>query len=155
MDSKICTKCEELKPLNEYHSDKRSSDGKTSSCGECNNNYSRKRRATNTEDVRVYYRKYRATGKGLENLKEYSQSEEGKAVARKSQQKWKENNRHKRRAHSAVNYSIRTMAIEKQPCAICGETQNIHAHHADYEKPLNIKWLCAKHHHELHREERL
>jgi len=32
---------------------------------------------------------------------------------------------------------------------ICGE-KKAHGHHDDYTKPLAVKWLCRKHHEELH-----
>lgn len=39
--------------------------------------------------------------------------------------------------------------IQRMPCEVCGETKS-HAHHDDYSKPLQVKWLCPKHHKELH-----
>lgn len=43
---KKCTKCKVVKPLDCYPQDKRASDGKASSCKECNNANFRKRYAT-------------------------------------------------------------------------------------------------------------
>jgi len=37
-----------------------------------------------------------------------------------------------------------------QPCEICGITENIHAHHEDYSRPLEVRWLCAYHHSRVH-----
>jgi hypothetical protein len=37
------------------------------------------------------------------------------------------------------------------PCSICGEQKTIHAHHDDYTKPLDVIWLCRKHHQERHK----
>ncbi len=47
-------------------------------------------------------------------------------------------------------------AIEKgilirKPCEVCGSTEKIEAHHDDYHKPLEVRWLCKKHHMEHHK----
>jgi hypothetical protein len=38
----------------------------------------------------------------------------------------------------------------KGNCKICNTNVNVEAHHEDYTKPLDIIWLCRKHHRELH-----
>lgn len=40
--------------------------------------------------------------------------------------------------------------IRSSQCQICKCSKNIHAHHCDYNKPLDIMWLCAKHHKKWH-----
>lgn len=42
-----------------------------------------------------------------------------------------------------------TRALEKKPCEVCGGTK-VEAHHDDYDKPLEVRWLCKKHHSEVH-----
>jgi hypothetical protein len=37
------------------------------------------------------------------------------------------------------------------PCEVCCTDVDVHAHHDDYSKPLNVRWLCRKHHQEYHR----
>lgn len=54
-------------------------------------------------------------------------------------------------AHSAVRQAIMKGTLKKQPCEICGETKS-EAHHDDYDKPLDIRWLCKKCHTEWHRD---
>lgn len=44
---------------------------------------------------------------------------------------------------------IRRGYIKKQPCLVCGN-KNSEAHHENYDKPLEIIWLCRAHHLELH-----
>ena len=39
--------------------------------------------------------------------------------------------------------------LQKQPCGVCGATP-AEAHHDDYSKPLEVRWLCSLHHKELH-----
>lgn len=40
--------------------------------------------------------------------------------------------------------------LKRQPCEVCGRKGE--AHHEDYKKPLEIIWLCHKHHGEKHRK---
>jgi len=35
---------------------------------------------------------------------------------------------------------------------VCGSSEYIHAHHDDYDKPLDVRWLCAAHHKQWHDE---
>jgi hypothetical protein len=60
------------------------------------------------------------------------------------------------RAHRVVNYWLRKGRLVKTPCADCGTTNRLHAHHEDYSKPLDVIWLCAFCHYARHhaRQER-
>jgi len=53
------------------------------------------------------------------------------------------------RARGIVRNRIWRGTMERQPCEICGES-NSDAHHDDYSKPLNVRWLCRQHHKEVH-----
>lgn len=55
--------------------------------------------------------------------------------------------RHK--ARRKVRHEIQMGRLVRQPCEICGEVLS-QAHHDDYSKPLEIRWLCISHHREHH-----
>lgn len=50
------------------------------------------------------------------------------------------------RAHSAVAAARRRGELVKQPCEKCGSVDRVEAHHDDYSKPLEVRWLCRFHH---------
>lgn len=56
------------------------------------------------------------------------------------------------RAHAAVTKALKCGDLERKPCEVCGSVINVHAHHDDYAKPLDVKWLCPIHHKQEHRE---
>jgi hypothetical protein len=46
---------------------------------------------------------------------------------------------------------IKAGKLIKLPCEICGINENVEAHHDDYTKPMDIRWLCRHHHREHHK----
>lgn len=56
----------------------------------------------------------------------------------------------KNKARRKVRYAIKTGKLIKQPCEFCGETE-VFAHHDDYSKPLEVRWVCRScHRYKLH-----
>jgi hypothetical protein len=55
----------------------------------------------------------------------------------------------KNRARNAVSNAIRDGKLTRMPCEVCGTSVRVQAHHKDYRKPLDIRWLCFKHHREI------
>lgn len=51
------------------------------------------------------------------------------------------------KARKIVFVELRAGKLKRQPC-FCGVKGE--AHHDDYSKPLQITWLCKKHHVEKH-----
>ncbi len=56
----------------------------------------------------------------------------------------------KKRARDTANDAVRRGKIDRQPCEQCGNA-GAQMHHDDYDKPLAVRWLCRRHHAELHR----
>lgn len=59
---------------------------------------------------------------------------------------------HKRRCPSLVWWAIqRGELVRPKICPRCFRDDSpIHAHHADYSKPLDVEWLCARCHQRQH-----
>lgn len=55
---------------------------------------------------------------------------------------------------SKVKMRLRRRLMKKQPCEVCGSKTNLEAHHDDYSKPYDVRWLCRIHHNEHHRNMR-
>lgn len=65
------------------------------------------------------------------------------------QSNWRRTNLAKYIAHPAVQRALVFEALVKQSCEVCG-TLKVDAHHDRYSEPLNVRWLCRRHHVKLH-----
>lgn len=54
---------------------------------------------------------------------------------------------------SKVYRAIKRGILTKQPCEVCADPK-AHAHHDDYSKPLDVRWLCSFHHMREHKDTR-
>jgi hypothetical protein len=129
---KECFKCRESKPLSAFYKHKQMSDGHLNKCKSCTKKDVKEHRENNIERIRKYDRE-RGNRQSPEYLKAYRKA-----------------NPNKYRATNMVNNAIRAGNLFKEPCEQCGSTDRIHAHHDDYSKPLNVRWLCAVHHRQWH-----
>lgn len=79
-------------------------------------------------------------------------SEEGLSVAEWLRQQASESPTAKdaHRAHQAVTKALSDGILTRQPCEQCGAAAI--AHHDDYSKPLEVRWLCRKHHRLWHKD---
>jgi hypothetical protein len=71
----------------------------------------------------------------------FAKSEAGKAIQKRCLLKHPE----KKQARNAVTRAILNGELIQQPCQECG-VYPAEAHHEDYLKPLEVEWLCKKHH---------
>lgn len=65
------------------------------------------------------------------------------------QANWRRQNPEKYLAHVAVQRALAGGELVKGPCEICGHS-TVDAHHDNYAKPLEVRWLCRQHHVRLH-----
>jgi hypothetical protein len=136
--SKECFKCKTVKPLEDFYKHPKMPDGHVNKCKECNKNDVTASRNKNIEKVRAYDR---ARGKKPERIK----------AAIESTRVWREEDKRRARAHSAVSRALRSGELVRRPCCRCGEDKSV-AHHEDYDKPLEVMWLCQPCHKQRHKE---
>jgi hypothetical protein len=146
-DMKTCFKCHITKPLSEFYRHPKMSDGHLNKCKSCTKKDTQKR----TDYLRANDPEWVEDELARQRLKERKRRELGLAspASPATIYKWRKNNPQKRAAHSAVQYALESGKLQKLPCSVCG-VKNAHAHHDDYSKPLDVIWLCSRHHHERH-----
>ena len=64
--------------------------------------------------------------------------------------RWSITSQKQQHASAAVSKALRERVLVKKPCEVCGDTKRIEAHHADYDNPLEVVWLCRTHHRQEH-----
>jgi hypothetical protein len=91
-------------------------------------------------------RRYHASAKGKATRKRYRLGK-GKEIKRQAVLKYRHNNRHAESAWNKKKYA----KLTPKPCEVCGALPT-HAHHDDYSRPLEVRWLCPLHHRQEHRQ---
>jgi len=146
---KKCIACHIEKPLDNFHKHPQMKDGHLNKCKVCVNLYVHQYRKDNLESIRKYDRERGRTEKRLflnrERIKKKKKEYTAIGI------RWRERNPDKRAAHVILGNAVRDRRIFKQPCEVCGNIK-VDGHHDDYTKPLEVRWLCRKHHKELHRK---
>lgn len=120
-------------------------------CKECHKANVRKNYIDNIEHYKSYERGRAMLPHRVEARKRYESTPAGKAATDRARRRFIERNPEKRAAHIIVGNAVRDGKLHKQPCEVCGAA-DVHAHHDDYSKPLNVRWLCPSHHSEHHKE---
>lgn len=152
MKEKKCFKCKSIKPLSDFYKHAQMADGRVNKCKECNKKDVIENRKNKINYYREYDKKRAMLPHRVKARKEYSKTDSGRKSSNKSHKKYRKLNPNKYRAHNIVNNAVRDGKLFKEPCEVCGYTESVHAHHDDYLKPLNVRWLCAAHHRQWHDE---
>lgn len=126
---KTCFKCKAYLPLSGFYRHPETADGHLGKCKNCTKEDTRLRRAGNPERNRAYSRKY-------------ATSEAGRAAIKARYVRYKACNM--RQAHYDLTRAVIEGRLVRQPCETCGKKAD--AHHDDYSRPLEVRWLCRTHH---------
>lgn len=152
---KICRRCKMGKPLNEYYGHSQMEDGFVNICKVCIRKSAKDRYNNLMKNDRNWVirerDRCRKKGKLYYELMKNEWTEEQKINIRRLKKEWAKRNPEKIRAHLKLKRAVNKGIITKLPCQVCGNIKS-EAHHWDYTKPLDVKWLCSKHHAEIHRK---
>lgn len=148
-ETKKCFKCGEVKGASEYYGHPQMGDGKLGKCKECTKRDVRENRARNIEHYREFDRKRAMLPHRVEMRAKYQATDAGKEACNKGKRAYTARNPIKRVAVNAVASAIKSGRINRQLCEQCG--RKAQAHHDDYSKPLDVRWLCTTHHREWHK----
>lgn len=126
---KRCRKCGAVKPLDAFNRDRRSPDGRQSYCRDCSRSAVSEAEAT---------RPNRPSKKA------------SVAARRRAKAEYRRRHPQKHRAHQAVAKAVhRGQIVKPSACERCERptaAEHLHGHHHDYDKPLEVEWLCRRCH---------
>jgi hypothetical protein len=156
--AKLCYACKETKGSNEFYKCKTRPDGLRNICKACDSAQSSKRKLLwqkeNPEKHRQYMNEYqsRPEVKQKEAERYRKRRTENHAVIR-AREIEKAKTPHDQARKIFRNAVAAGKLKRNSECEQCGSKENIEGHHEDYNKPLEVKWLCRKCHRNLHRQE--
>ena len=150
LETKECRSCGNKKSLDEYYRHPQMADGRLNFCKPCVRNRVLNHRAENIEAIRTYERSRGRLESRKERSREYQRNHP--KAHNIASAKWARNNTDKRRAQGMVRRAIKKGVLSSAPCGKCQSTQNVQAHHDDYSKPLDVRWLCVDCHAAHHRK---
>lgn len=129
---KTCFKCGCKKDIDSFYAHSEMKDGHLGKCKECTKS-----------DVKKHYRMTFIERQEYERSRQ--KDPERRAKKLEYSKKHRRNNPDKAKARGLIKYAVRTGKIKRKPCEVCGREKS-HAHHTDYSRPLDVRWLCATHH---------
>ena len=134
--TKSCSKCGEVKPLEDFHVKKRATCGRTPRCKTC------------TAEDKLVYRGNQVVSDSTRARKEKKDYPD-KVRARKN--RWAHANREKKSAHMRVYLAIKSgLVLKPDTCSRCKTPGDLEGHHEDYSRPLTVEWLCRTCHARVH-----
>lgn len=153
MRMKTCFKCGEDKLINCFYKHKAMGDGYLGKCKKCTKKDTIDNRLSKIDYYQAYDRE-RANLPHRVKLREmvwkrWKEDPKLRKISNIRSAKWRAKNTIKRSAHLLVQYAVRRGDMKKYSCEVCGK-KKVEAHHDDYSKPLEVRWLCRKHHMDHH-----
>lgn len=125
-------------PLEAFYKHSKMGDGRLNKCKECTKKSVNEHRQNNLEKIRAYDKMRASMPHRL-------------ALRKQVQKDYRKQFPERYAATTAVSNALRDGRLIRYPCEICGEKRSV-GHHPDYDRPLDVIWLCQAHHKQLHAE---
>jgi len=157
---KRCACCLTIKIVSAFSGDRSRPDGLARNCRKCDAERSKQRRLRDGDLLRVRERlRYSASpDRQRWAAAEYRRSDRGKRLNALAVQRYRARNAEKYAAHLEVRKAIAADMLAKPSCCelahLGGCSGRLEAHHHDYSRPLEVRWLCVSHHQSRHHKPR-
>lgn len=129
---KECFKCHRSLPLSEFYTHPMMADGHLNKCKLCTRKDVRANYQARHDQYVAYDRKRNKDPKRMKAIKASATKDPLKVWARR-----------------ATHLAIKKGLITRKPCEVCGSEES-DAHHTDYRRPIEVRWLCRLHHMQEH-----
>jgi hypothetical protein len=145
---RICYTCKEEKDLQVFSKEKRTKTGYSYLCKECDKERAKKYKEKNIDKWKDSKKRY--LDKKVEEDPDFFKKRyiRFKEKILKGYERYIPTHRKEINARNLINLHIRRGKLMKpNHCSNClGISKKIEAHHEDYNKPLEIIWVCSKCH---------
>ena len=142
----FCKTCQQDKEPTAFYTSNRTK------CKECVKEAVRANRLENIEHYRAFDKMRASMPHRVAARKEYQQTEAFAKSHAAATKRWKAKHPERRAAQNLLNNALRDGKVIAWPvCEVAGCTARPEAHHADYSLPLDVTWLCSKHHAQTHK----
>ena len=131
---KTCSKCSVEKVESAFSKRSARKDGLQSYCKECSSKHVSQWVKENPEKARAKVDRWQAKNRDF---------------IRDNERKRRIANPEKGMARRQVRTAVMNGTLARLPCEVCGSIK-VEAHHEDYSKPLDVRWLCPPHHAQHH-----
>lgn len=138
-----CKYCKTDKPIDEFYQSSIRKDGKSGNCKECIRARVRANRAAKIDYYREFDRNRAKLPHRIAAIKKYAKTERGKAKLSASSRTHRKKYPQRVAARTAVNNAVCGGRLQKpKHCESCSDETALHGHHCDYNKQLDVVWLC-------------
>ena len=151
-----CKKCSLEKEVSEFYKNLEMKSGHLSFCKECVK--SRVRERSKLPQVKEYDRnrpnaRERSKQNNERDKLRYKSDPNYRAQKMQKQKEARQRKKKEYIARNLINNSVRDGKIfPKVNCERCGISTKTHGHHEDYNRPLDVIWLCTECHGICHKE---
>jgi hypothetical protein len=144
---KWCNACRRWVTIEGFYRNRARRDGLSSECKACSirnalrYSHSERGRAMAATPDRVAKRNAKDAA--------WQKTAAGLANGRRQARAYRLRHPEKTHARALAKSAVRWGRLVRRPCEVCG-LGDTHAHHDDYSRPLDVRWLCRRHHQEWH-----